>query len=139
MSKFCVSCGGENDPAAKFCALCGASMQSAAQPEYQEPEYQQNTNSQPEYQQAQPIHVAQGRYDNDPNRKDRIAAAIFGIVLGSFGAHKFYLGNIGMGILYLVFCFTTIPAIIGFIEGIIYLTETDEEFHEKHVIPILQR
>ncbi len=139
MSKYCSHCGGENNPDAKFCALCGADMKVAAQPEYQEPQYQQNTHTQPEYQQAQPAYSNQGGQVNDPNRKDRVAAAIFGIVLGSFGVHKFYLGNIGMGILYLCFFWTGIPAIIGFIEGIIYLTENDEEFHERHVIPILQR
>jgi TM2 domain-containing membrane protein YozV len=38
-----------------------------------------------------------------------------------------------MEILYLVFCWTGIPAIIGFIEGIIYLTSSDEKFYSKYV------
>jgi TM2 domain-containing membrane protein YozV len=37
-----------------------------------------------------------------------------------------------MGILYLVFCWTGIPSIIGLIEGIIYLTKTDDEFQTKY-------
>ncbi|UYP47073.1 hypothetical protein NEF87_003358 [Candidatus Lokiarchaeum ossiferum] len=139
MSKYCVNCGGENNPGAKFCALCGAEMSPTAPPTNQEPQYQQNTYSQPEYQQAQPVYANQSGQINDPNRKDRVAAAIFGIILGGIGVHKFYLGNIGMGILYLIFCWTGIPSLIGFIEGIIYLTENDEEFHQKHVLPILQR
>lgn len=68
---------------------------------------------------------------NNPNGKSKIAAALFGILLGGFGAHKFYLGNVGLGILYLVFCWTGIPSVIGLIEGIIYLTMTDEAFSHK--------
>ncbi|MDF5496698.1 NINE protein, partial [Vibrio parahaemolyticus] len=47
-------------------------------------------------------------------------------------AHKFYLGKIGQGILYLVFCWTLIPAIIAFIEFIIYLCESDEKFETRY-------
>lgn len=59
---------------------------------------------------------------------DRTTAGILAILLGGIGAHKFYLDRTGMGILYLVFCWTFIPAIVGLIEGIIYLTKSDEEF-----------
>ncbi|MFO8061689.1 MAG: NINE protein [bacterium] len=58
----------------------------------------------------------------------RIVAALFAILLGSFGIHKFYLGQIGWGIVYIIFSWTGIPAIVGVIEGIIYLTYSDEEF-----------
>ena len=64
--------------------------------------------------------------------KNKLAAALFGIFLGGIGIHKFYLGQVGMGIVYLVFFWTCIPAIIGFIEGIIYLTLSDEKFNEKY-------
>jgi TM2 domain-containing membrane protein YozV len=64
--------------------------------------------------------------------KSRVVAGILGILLGNFGAHKFYLGQIGMGILYLVFFWTGIPGIIGLIEGILYLVKSDEEFHAKY-------
>ena len=47
------------------------------------------------------------------------------------GAHKFYMGKIGMGILYLLFCWTAIPGILGIIEGIIYLCESDEKFASR--------
>ncbi|PLR75985.1 hypothetical protein CU633_18130 [Bacillus sp. V3-13] len=65
--------------------------------------------------------------------KSKVVAGVLGILLGSFGAHKFYLGKIGMGILYLVFSWTGIPGIIGLIEGIIYLVKSDEEFEQKYV------
>lgn len=63
---------------------------------------------------------------------DRTTAGILAILLGGIGAHKFYLDRTGMGILYLVFCWTFIPAIVGLIEGIIYLTKSDQEFAEMY-------
>jgi TM2 domain-containing membrane protein YozV len=64
--------------------------------------------------------------------KSKTTAGLLGIFLGGLGAHKFYLGKIGLGILYLVFCWTFIPAIIGLIEGIMYLTATDDAFARKY-------
>lgn len=65
--------------------------------------------------------------------KSRVVAGILGILLGSLGIHKFYLGKVGMGILYLIFSWTGIPGIIGLIEGILYLVKSDEEFQAKYV------
>ncbi|ALS79495.1 hypothetical protein AUO94_13070 [Planococcus kocurii] len=64
--------------------------------------------------------------------KNKLAAALLAIFLGDFGAHKFYLGKPGMGILYLLFFWTGIPAVIGIIEGILYLLQSEESFQEKH-------
>jgi TM2 domain-containing membrane protein YozV len=64
--------------------------------------------------------------------KSKVTAGILGILLGGLGAHKFYLGQIGMGILYLIFCWTMIPGIVGLIEGIIYLTMDDAAFAAKY-------
>lgn len=64
--------------------------------------------------------------------KSKTTAGILAILLGDFGVHKFYLGQIGMGILYLLFCWTGVPGIIGIIEGIIYLTQSDAEFAAKY-------
>jgi TM2 domain-containing membrane protein YozV len=66
------------------------------------------------------------------NGKSRIAAALFALFLGGLGAHKFYLGQTGLGILYLIFCWTFIPAFIGFIEFILFLTMSDDEFNKKY-------
>ncbi|WP_240421094.1 TM2 domain-containing protein [Paenibacillus periandrae] len=65
--------------------------------------------------------------------KSKTTAGILAILLGSLGVHKFYLGKIGLGIVYLLFCWTGIPGLIGLIEGILYLTKTDEEFQSKYV------
>jgi len=62
----------------------------------------------------------------------RVAAAIFAILLGSFGVHRFYLGQVGWGILDVLFCWTLIPAVAGLIEGILFLTMSEEEFEAKY-------
>jgi len=49
----------------------------------------------------------------------KISYGLLAIFLGGFGVHKFYASKTGMGILYLVFCWTLIPGLIGFIEGIV--------------------
>ena len=64
--------------------------------------------------------------------KSRIAAALMAVFLGGLGVHKFYLARPFQGILYLVFCWTFIPAIIGFIEGIAYLCMSDTGFARKY-------
>lgn len=64
--------------------------------------------------------------------KDRVTAAMLAMLLGSFGVHRFYLGHIGLGFLYLIFFWAWIPGIIGFIEGIVYLTKSDQEFKAQY-------
>ena len=61
-------------------------------------------------------------------RRDRIVAALLAIFLGNFGVHKFYLGHIGVGIVYALFCWTSIPGVLGVIEGILYLMKSDEQW-----------
>lgn len=63
---------------------------------------------------------------------NKVTAAVLALVLGGVGAHKFYLGSIFLGLLYLVFCWTFIPAIVGFVEGIYYLTLSDADFARKY-------
>ena len=64
--------------------------------------------------------------------RSRVAAALFAFFLGGLGIHKFYLGRTGEGVIYLIFFWTFIPAIVAFIEGIIYLTMGDDEFAQKY-------
>jgi TM2 domain-containing membrane protein YozV len=67
--------------------------------------------------------------------RSQMAAGLFGILLGTFGAHKFYNGSWGWGIIYLVFSCTWIPAIAGVIEGILYLTDPGKYDHNYNQIP----
>ncbi len=64
--------------------------------------------------------------------KSKMVAGLLGIFLGGFGLHKFYLEKAGQGVLYLLFCWTFIPSIIGLIEGISYLVMSDYEFGIKY-------
>ena len=42
------------------------------------------------------------------------------------------MGNIGLGILDVIFCWTSIPGIVGFIRGILILCMSKEEFEIKY-------
>ncbi|WP_123536640.1 TM2 domain-containing protein [Halosimplex salinum] len=64
---------------------------------------------------------------------ERLVTALLAILLGSFGAHKFYLGENKVGVIYLCFFWTGIPGIIGIIEGVIYLSKSDEEFRRQYL------
>jgi len=65
-----------------------------------------------------------------------MVAGLLGILLGAWGIHKFYLGMTMPGILQIVITIVTcgVGGIIGLIEGIIYLTKSDEDFHEMYVV-----
>lgn len=69
---------------------------------------------------------------SNPGDIDRTMAAILALLLGTFGAHKFYMDQSGLGLLYLCFSWTGIPTLAGIIEGIIYLTKSDEEFQARY-------
>ena len=66
------------------------------------------------------------------SNKDKTTAGLFGILLGGIGIHKFYLGQTGAGIIYLLFSWTGIPALIGLVEGIQYLSMSENEFMRKY-------
>jgi TM2 domain-containing membrane protein YozV len=70
---------------------------------------------------------------------NKVAAGVCGIVLGGMGVHKFILGYTGAGLTMLLVNILTcgiggiVMHVIGLIEGIIYLTRTDEEFVRIYV------
>ena len=64
--------------------------------------------------------------------KNKYVAAALAFFLGGLGAHKFYLGKNLQGIIYLVFFWTYVPAIIAFIECITYLCMSETEFQNKY-------
>lgn len=68
-----------------------------------------------------------------PSRtRSKGVAILLAILLGGIGGHKFYLGRVGQGVLYLLFCWTFIPAIIALIEAIAYMAMSNERFWEKY-------
>lgn len=64
--------------------------------------------------------------------KSKTTSGVLGILLGGIGAHKFYLGKTGKGVLYLLTSWTGIPTVIGFIEGIKYLVMDENEFNNRY-------
>ncbi|MCB9876833.1 MAG: TM2 domain-containing protein [Planctomycetes bacterium] len=66
----------------------------------------------------------------------RIVAGVLGIVLGGLGIHRFILGDTTGGILRILITVVTcgLGNLIGLIEGIIYLTKTDEDFIETYQV-----
>jgi TM2 domain-containing membrane protein YozV len=89
----------------------------------------------------QPIHSTP---PYNPANSNRVAAGVCGIFLGGLGIHKFILGMPGTGtlmlLLNLVGGFLTcglasvVMHAIGLIEGILYLTRSDEDFHQVYVV-----
>ena len=154
----CPQCGAPIDPGMSECRYCGEKL--APQPAYpQQPAYgQPPVYGQPMYPQ-QPVYPQQPMYPQQPvygqpqvniytqaapmynpgvnpswPLKDKLVAGLLGIFLGGIGVHKFYLGKVGLGIVYILFCWTGIPAIVGLIEGIIYLCSDDRSFEmSNHV------
>lgn len=101
--KYCHECGATIRAKAEICPRCGV---------------------------RQPP-VSTGSF-SAPSHKSRVMAPMFSILLGGLGIHHFYLGRIGLGVLYVIFCWTLVPAIVGFIEGIIYLSMSDAAFSAKY-------
>jgi len=64
-------------------------------------------------------------------RKDRTVALLLTLFFGGVGAHHFYLNKLGLGVIYLLFCWTLIPAIIAFIELFFIMKRTDQYNQEK--------
>jgi TM2 domain-containing membrane protein YozV len=68
----------------------------------------------------------------------KMLSGILAIILGPFGVHKFVLGYTKEGLIMLLITVLTcgigaaVTSIIGLIEGIIYLTKTDDEFYEMY-------
>lgn len=64
--------------------------------------------------------------------KDKNVAGIFALFLGGFGLHRFYLGQPGRGIFYLMFCWFPLTWIIAIIEALFFFSMTPEEFNDRY-------
>lgn len=65
--------------------------------------------------------------------RDKTKAGLFALFLGGLGIHRFYLGQVGLGLLYffLVFFFG-ISVLLGIIDAIAFFNMSDEEFDRKY-------
>jgi len=63
--------------------------------------------------------------------KQKIVALLLCWFFGWLGAHKFYLGQTGFGILYVLFSWTLIPGLVAFVEFWILLFMSEVEFNRQ--------
>lgn len=116
---FCTQCGTRSTGAA-FCSSCGAPQSQGASGSVFPP----------------PV-VTSGQSSlaaHSGVQSKKTLTGIMGIVLGGFGIHKFILGYTTEGILQIVITIFTcgLGSLIGLVEGIIYLTKSDEEFVQTY-------
>ena len=115
-TKYCHACAAPIDYRAEICPQCGV--------------------RQPNSGQQSPTPANPGAQDTGGTK---IAAGICGILLGTLGIHKFILGFTQAGLIMLLVSVLTcgigaIPMfVIGLIEGIIYLSKSDQEFYRLYV------
>jgi TM2 domain-containing membrane protein YozV len=120
--KYCPTCGAQITANSQMCPKCGAIQ----------PTYLGETSRQAEKLQVDPA-------IRDAASK-KITAGICGIMLGSLGVHKFVLGMTTPGIIMAAVTILTCGAgslvmgTIGLIEGIIYLTKSDDDFYETYIV-----
>jgi len=144
MPVFCTKCGAQNDDYSQTCSQCQAVLPSIGE---RPPAYQDQTDYQQPFQQTyQPIQPPTPMYGQPQNQDwqsagadKKIVAGILGIVLGGLGIHKFILGYQKEGLIMLLVsvlsCFTLagVMHVIGIIEGIMYLSKTDEDFVRTYI------
>ena len=77
---------------------------------------------------------------NEQEGPSKIACGIVAILIGSLGIHKFIMGQTTAGIIMLLVTLltcgvgATVMWVIGIVEGIIYLTKSDEDFYQTYVV-----
>ena len=159
MPRFCPRCGTSVETGAQqFCRACGSTLpltQASAEPptaEYPPPSFEQSQSSYPPayeppagYPPATQAYPPQYGYGMPPGAKPagaekKLAAGLCGILIGGLGIHKFVLGYNTEGLIMLLVTLLTcglgaiVTHTIGLIEGIMYLTKSDEEFVNTYVL-----
>ena len=69
-----------------------------------------------------------------PANGKRLKTALMALFVGGFGVHHFYLRRYFRGTVYVLFCWTLIPSLVGLIEGMRYLAMTDQAFSAKYEV-----
>lgn len=64
--------------------------------------------------------------------KNKNTATLLAIFTGIIGGHRFYLGQFGLGMLYLVSSWTFVPLFLGILDALVFLFQSDERFNEKY-------
>ena len=89
-------------------------------------------------QQGASVYQPPGAYVATTYPKSKVAAGLLALFIGGFGIHKFYLGYVGAGIIHIILTITIIGILVNWlitlIEAIIYLTKSDQDFHQRYVV-----
>ena len=123
MTRYCTKCGAINDDMAQYCTNCQAPLTSIG------------GGSGAAYPPAGPIPPGAITDWKALGADKKVLAGVLGILVGSLGIHKFILGYTNEGIIQIVISVFTcgVGGIIGIVEGIIYLTKSDEEFVRTYI------
>lgn len=77
----------------------------------------------------------QSEFGTPKPENKKVLAGVLAIVVGYLGIHKFILGYTKEGIIQILLTLLCgVGAIIGLIEGIIYLTKTDDDFYQTYQV-----
>ena len=119
MKMYCPSCGNYINDDSKFCPACGTQLDSTISKNPSQNSYNSNQEKTTYTSYSNTSTSNNTNYNASP--KSRTVAAILAYFLGFVGGQLFYTGRIGGGIVSILFCWTGIPALIGFIEFIVIL------------------
>jgi TM2 domain-containing membrane protein YozV len=64
--------------------------------------------------------------------KSQNVAIVLAVLCGGLGVHRFYLRKVGTGVLYLLFCWTGIPALIAYIEALVYTFRSQDSWARRY-------
>jgi TM2 domain-containing membrane protein YozV len=64
--------------------------------------------------------------------KSKTTTVIIAFFLGGIGIHRFYLGQTGKGVMYLIFCWTFIPSLIALIDFFGFIFMSENTFNQKY-------
>ena len=123
MSRYCTKCGAVNDDTAQYCTNCQAPLSQISSG----------------YQPMQSVNPGAMTDWKAMGADKKMVAGILAILLGSLGVHKFILGYTTEGVIMLLVSvlscgiLAVIPSVIGIVEGIMYLTKSDEEFVRTYI------
>jgi TM2 domain-containing membrane protein YozV/DNA-directed RNA polymerase subunit RPC12/RpoP len=132
---YCSNCGNEVNEKAVACPKCGVPPRSEKKHCYNCGVTVSNPNQ--VVCTACGVSIA-GSGSQTTGSRTKLAAGLLAILLGVWGAHKFYNGSWGWGIMYIVFLIVTlgfgalITGPLALIEGILYLTMDESKYSAKY-------
>lgn len=128
---FCKNCGKEVRDDAEFCPECGTRLKETS---FTERVNEKVNNSDEFSEDARRFLSTDAPVGEVASEKSRLCAALLAFFLGGFGAHEFYLGKTGVGIVMLIFCWTGVVEIIAFVQFIIILCGGMKDKEGKAVV-----